>query len=358
MQEHLISRQIHRCNRNLLLVNAALIVAGLLWAAATQRYLYNCFVGPFPFSHAELVRSIDLKATRYFISINDVKPVESGLQYIETTTDKYTNAVKSKKVTATYFVAPVDGTFLIIKSPQDTPLSSYQGAMVPVSSEVRSWFQKELLDDKHRNFDDVFLPYVLDSSSFRSNAYLSIAIAFPIIVLAAYNVKKALGRFGHPESSPIYKQLAHYDCPSETVAQMIATEFKREGVIVVKSLMLSSSWLLNQTFFNLTVFHVGEIVWAYQKVTSHSYNFIPTGKSYGFIVADKFGRMIERDLGRGKTSQEQAAGFLQDLAARAPWAIYGYSDELKAEYANNRPTLVAHVQERKDSYFNAATPNE
>ena len=117
MQNNPISHQIRRCNRNLLLVNAALILAGLIWASVSHRYLYNCFAGPFPLPHADLERRSDSSAVRYFVALEDLKPVESGLQYVETTVDKYTNAVKSKKVTATYFVARVNDKFLIIKSP-------------------------------------------------------------------------------------------------------------------------------------------------------------------------------------------------------------------------------------------------
>jgi hypothetical protein len=357
MWNNVIGRQIGRCNRNLLVVNAGIILIGVIWAYSAQRYLYNCFLGPFPIPHAELVRPIESIALRYFVSLDGLKPVETGLQNIETTVDKYSNAVKSKKVKATYFVAPVEDRFLLIKSPQETPSSTYQGALIPVPADVRSWFQKELLDDKNRRFDDVFIPYLLDSSSFRSDAYIAFAIGLPIMLLAAYNSRKALARIRNMENSPIYRSLKRHDVPPETVAQMIDNEFKQEGVTVVKSLMLSSSWLLHKTLFNLSIVHLNEIIWIYAKVTSHSYNFIPTGKSYGFIVADQAGRMIELDLGRGKSSEREATSFLQNLAAQIPWIIVGYSDELKEEYTKDRRAFVAAVQQRKSSYFNKESSN-
>jgi len=303
MWNNVIGRQIRRCNRNLLVVNVCIIIIGIIWAYNARRYLYNCFLGPFPVTQAELVRPIDSTGMRYFVSLDGLKPIETGLQDIETTVDKYTNAVKSKKVKATYFIAPVEDKLFLIKSPQEILSSSYQGALIPVTSDVRSWFQKELLDDKNRRFDDVFIPYLVDSSSFRSDAYIAFAIGVPVMLLAAYNSRKALARIRNMENSPIYRSLKRYDVPPETVAQMVDNEFKQEGVTVVKSLMLSSSWLLHKTLFNLTIVHLNEIVWVYAKVTSHSYNFIPTGKSYGFSVADQAGRMIELDLGRGKSSE-------------------------------------------------------
>jgi hypothetical protein len=336
----------------LLLVNAGILAALLIWGYRADRYLYNCLAGPFTISQDELLRVINPRDMfRYFVTVDGLKPLETGLQNIEQTEDKYTHEVKSKKVTATYFAARVHDKLLLIKSPDATAVASYRGALLPVAADVHSWFQKELLDEKKLSFYSVFLPFFVDATSFRSNAYISLAVAVPIGLLAAYNVKRAITRMNDMQMSPIYKWLEHYDVPPAAVSHMIEQELKAGGTTIsVGSLRLTSSWLLNRTFFHLDVVHLNEIVWIYQKVTKHYHNFIPTGKSYGVIVSDKWGRQIEVDLGRGK-AKEDAPSFLHNLGSRIPWVVAGYSDELKRHYAKNRADFVAEVDERRKAFI-------
>ena len=158
MWENVIGRHIIRCNRNLLLVNAGVLTALLLWAGVSERYLYNCFNGPFHTTHNALINITNPdNLRRYFVSIDQLEPLETGLQDIETTKNKSTQEVKSRKVTATYFAAPLtESRVLLIKSPTSTSSSAYQGSLIAVPNDVRVYFQRELLDPKKRQFDDVF----------------------------------------------------------------------------------------------------------------------------------------------------------------------------------------------------------
>src|SRR5207302_1608302 len=147
---------------------------------------------------------------QYFVSIRELKPLETGLQSVEQKIDKYTNKVSSEKITGNYLAAPLETQFgkkvLLIKTPLTTLSSSY-------------------------------------------------------------------------EESPIYKWLEHYTQPPATTAQMIEEELRRPAEVwSIGSLKLTSSWLMNQSFFDLTIMNLIEVVWVYQKVTRHYYNFIPTGK--------------------------------------------------------------------------------
>ena len=48
-------------------------------------------------------------------------------------------------------------------------------SVIPVPADVRAYFQKEFLDEKHRHFDDVFAPFVLGATDFRDDAYIGLS---------------------------------------------------------------------------------------------------------------------------------------------------------------------------------------
>jgi hypothetical protein len=354
MWENIVGRNIARCNRNLLWTNGVILSILLFWAYSQQRYLYNFFTGPSPISQHELTKITDTGVLhRYFVSIDQLKPFETGLRTVERTKDRYTNEVKSERVTASYFAAPIQKKLLLIKSPNSAVSASYEGALAPVPPGVRSYFQKQVLDKRQKKFEDVFLPYFVDATGFRANAYIGLALGVPLALLAAYNIGKAMTRMNNVEASPIYKWLQHYDQQPAATGQMIDQDLKASGdSSTLRPFVLTSSWLLHKTFFNFKVIQLSEIVWVYQKVTRHSVNFIPTGKTYGVIVADKFGRKIEVDAGRG--AQQHVANFVTALVNRVPWVIAGYSDQLRNEYQKNRAALIAAVDARRAQYSRQA----
>jgi hypothetical protein len=346
MWGNIIGHHIRRCNRNLFLVNVCVLAALGFWGYTSERYLYNCAVGPLLITQEELFRVSDpTNMLRNFVSISGIQPLETGLQDIEKAEGS------PAKVKADYFAAPIQGRLLLIKSPEPRPTSNYEGALLPVPPNVQSWLQKNLLDEKHRQFHDVFLPYLVDANSFRKQAYICLAFCLPLGLLAAYNVRNAITRMNNIEASPIYQWLCHYDQSPPAVAQMIDQDLKTTGDIhSAGSVQVTTSWLLNKRFFTVDVSHLNEIVWVYQKVTQHSYNLIPTGKSHQVVVSDKWGRTIELTFGRGKIASEKAAALLQVIGTRIPWVVAGYSEELKQEYLKNRPQFVTAVDERRNAF--------
>jgi hypothetical protein len=352
MWENLVGRHIRRCNRNLFFVNAVILVALLVWGYSSKCYLYNCFKGPFPTTHDALVKIADASVLqRYFVSVNHLEPLGTGLQYVETTKDKYTQEVKSQKITATYFAASLgEDRFLIIKSPASKPASRYDGSLTVVPGDVRAYFQKELLDSKERKFEEVFVPYLLDAETFRSQAYWGFLFAVPLGALAAFNIYKAINRFSNIEVSPIFTSLKRFNQPPAITADMIQQEVNTSGDLSpVRSVCVTSSWFLRKSLFGLAVLHWTEIVWIYQKVTSHYYQCVPTGKTYALIVGDVYGRRIEVEVGRWK-AKDATTRLLSLLASNLPWVVAGYTEDLKTEYEKNRAGFIAAVQERQKQY--------
>ncbi|HKE26326.1 MAG TPA: DUF6709 family protein [Bryobacteraceae bacterium] len=353
MWDNVVGRHIRRCNRNLLLLNAAILGALGLLAFWNSRYLLNCFQGPFPIKFETLSKITDpQKEAHYYVSVDNLSLVETGLQSVEKNVNKSTYEVKSEKVTATFFLAKGSRP-LIIKSTSESGAKHYAGALVPIPNDVRAYFQKELLDERHMQFDDVFAPFMLDATDFKGDAYIGLGICIPIGLLAAWNVRKAVARIQNVQNSPIYKGLNHYEQPPELAAHAIDEEFKNyKNRSPISSITLLPSWLLHKSFFHFTAMHLNEIVWVYQKVTRRSVNSIPVGKTFAIVVYDANGRVVEVDAGRG--SEKVASSFVAILQKCIPWAVFGYSDELKDRYKKSRSDFAEAVRARYIEYSNKA----
>ncbi|HXG98201.1 MAG TPA: hypothetical protein VNJ06_13955 [Gemmatimonadales bacterium] len=83
---------------------------------------------------------------------------------------------------------------------------------------------------------------------------------------------------------------------------------------------------------------------AHKKITRHSVNFIPTGKTYEAIVACYGGTATIP--GKEKKVNE----LLTFVQQRAPWAIYGYSDQLAATFTKHRQDFVRSVEQRRQEW--------
>ena len=350
MWENSIGWHIRKCNRRILVVNSVVLAALVLGTAYNQRYLYNCFKGPLPTSPDALVKAANpAGGQRYFVSFDQVKAVKAGLQRTETSNG-------TTRVAETYFAVRTGSKFLVIQSPDSTASASYDGALVPVSDDLREQLQKKL-DSRNLKYDDIFLPYMLDADSFRSGGYVGLALGIPLALLALYNIVKAVRRMNDMETSPVARSLRRFSQPPANVAMLIDQDLKSSPEAVPGSaLMLGASWMLHPTFFGIDVLHRDEIMWVYEKVTTHRVNFVPTGKTYALVIGDERGRRIEVPAGgRGKRNgKEKLDVLLREVINRFPWVIAGYSDQRKNEYEKNRAAFVAFVRERQTQYLRAA----
>ena len=86
---------------------------------------------------------------------------------------------------------------------------------------------------------------------------------------------------------------------------------------------------------------MSDLLWAYKKVTKHSVNFIPTGKTYSGILVC-YGGTAE------VTGREANVDALLTYAAeRAPWAALGYSDDRNKLFKQKPQDFCAAVEQRK-----------
>jgi hypothetical protein len=347
MHGTIVERQIRRCNRHLLLVNAGLIGLCLLSLVLAQRYLYNCVAGPFPVSANELLSMTPASGSRNYVAVTDDFDAKDTGVYEEHT-------ISGVPTGSDHFLAaPLGGRLLLIKASTETPQKHYKGAVSAIPPGIRRLLEEDVRKEG-RQFSDLFLPTMLDATSYRSDAYFFLLIGLPTFGFCVRNVKKALSRMEDHKHSPVYAAINRYDASPEKIAAILDAEASSDGVVNCGSFTLTHSWLLHKTFFNFTPFHLDEIVWTYPKqTTTYYYGVIPVGQSHSLVIADAAGRTAESNLGRGRSRKKSIQEFITMITTRAPWIVFGYDDELKAAYHKNRQEFVAAVAERRRAHDEA-----
>jgi len=312
------------------------ILAGaVLFALAQSRYIGNFVKGPFEVGPPELGAITDVSTTpRYFVTVTGSKVIDTGIQQIRTR--KHAGVETGRSVSAAYYALVVGDRFLIVKRAAGMP-TIVQGELAAMPAELdRHLFNSPQMQAIRGRF----YPYYLDDSSFRVPGYIGIVVA---LILAVLLVKFGLPawRYARDASShPVVKRVVAWGDPVGT-----AVEARRESNSPPRykggGWRVTDKYLIRRAPFAFDLLRLSDLLWAYKKVTKHSVNFIPTGKTYaGMLVC--YGGAAE------VTGREANVDALLTYAAeRAPWAVLGYSDDLSKLFRQKTQDFCAAVEQRK-----------
>jgi hypothetical protein len=308
--------------------------AAVLFAASQHRYISNFLSGPFDFGQAELDAIEDVAAApRYFVRVTGSKALDTGIQQL--TTRKRAGAETTRSVSASFYALVVGERFLVVKR-------SHEGATTAVG-ELRAMpveLQQHLFATQQMQaIRGRFYPYYLDESAFRGPGYIGAAVALVLVVLL---VKYGLPAWRYARDAathPLVKRVASWGDPLG-----VAVEARRESESPRHrggSWRVGDQYLIQSAPFAFDLLRLSDLLWGYKKVTKHSVNFIPTGKTYACILAC-YGGTAE------VTGREKDVDALLAFAAeRAPWAVFGYTDELSRTFKHKTAEFCAVVEERK-----------
>jgi hypothetical protein len=104
---------------------------------------------------------------------------------------------------------------------------------------------------------------------------------------------------------------------------------------------VSRRWLIKKSLLTFDFVSASDICWVYGKNTKHYINFIPTHTTHSIEAKLRSGRTLSDSLSAKKRDKELAL-----LHRLAPWAFFGYSDELKNAWRKNRLDFVSAVDSR------------
>jgi len=310
-----------------------LLGCAALFAFAQSRYIKNFITGPFDVAQPDLDAIADVSTTpRYFVRVTGSKAIETGIQQIKT---RKRAGVETSSVSAAYYVLVVGDRLLVVKRAEGIP-TTVQGelAAMPVALERHLFNTPQMQTIRGR-----FYPYYLDDSRFRMPGYIGGGIALVLVVLFVMFGLPAWRYARDVSSHPVVKRVAAWGDPVGTAvdARREAASPRHRG----GGWHVTDKYLIRRAPFAFDLLRLSDLLWAYKKVTKHSVNFIPTGKSYAALLVC-YGGAAE------VTGREKNVDALLAFAAeRAPWAIFGHSDDLDKLFKQKPQDFCAAVEQRK-----------
>lgn len=340
MESTIVWRQIQKFNNSLRwhnLIGLALLT-GL--GALQYRYLRNCFLGPQKIDSAQLLKITDPdKLDRDFVTYTSEKAFDTGFT-------KVSKRRSSETTTSKYAVAIVGGekALLVEAQPEDNLSNpTFTGGLSTISDDVQTKIVDPLLQEAP-SMKARMLPMILETDDYRFWSYLLVPLLLGGIGICSWNVYQAGVRAKDPRKHPVYKTLARYG-----EADLMATDLDRElrthhniDNLKANDTYITPNWLVHPQTYGLQVVQFDRLMWVYKKVTSHSVNFIPTGKSYELLMHDDFGK--EHTI---KMSEQEVHATIEEINGYAPWAVVGFSDEIKGLWDKQRDEFYQLVAERK-----------
>jgi len=303
---------------------------------ANTRYVGNFVRGPFNIGAADLAQVGDVTTTpHYFVKVAGTKAMDTGLQEVSVETEN--GVEKSRSVTANYYALEVGDRLLVVKSP-GAAMRVAQGTLTPLSEDLdHNLFSSPEMQAARSHF----YPFYLDAAaSFRAGGYWGIAIGLVLLALLAWKARPAWRGLQDPGSHPLAVRVGKWGSPVDT-SGAIEREWRAPGNTRMGRWTVTPRYLIQSALFRFNVLRFEDLLWAYKKVTKHSVNFIPTGKTYQAIV-HAYGGNAELP-----GSQKNVDAMLQEAARRAPWAIVGFTTEIQQLFLKNNREFCAAVEERR-----------
>jgi len=333
-----IVKMIRAASRRRVVAWGLSLMCGVLLATSDRRYVDNFLRGPFELGAADLDSIHDVTATpRYFARVSGSKVIDTGIRQYTVQT---TNGVEtSRSESGAYYALAVGDKFLIVKGGPDV-----SGAAVGELAPWPSGLADQMFDSKEmRALRRRFYPFYVSNESFRLAGYIVIGLA---LVFAFFFVRQAVPAWRHlrdPSAHPLTTRMAPWGDPLG-VAVVAEREFDSPRHKGGDGWRVGDTYLVRSTLFRFDVLRLQDLLWAYKKVTKHSINFIPTGKTYQAILTCHGGTAAMS--GREKRVDEILA-FAQQ---RVPWAVLGYTAEIAALFKNNAPEFARSVEERRSAW--------
>ncbi len=318
------------------------LVCGVLLATSDRRYIDNFLHGPFELGTADLDSIHNVTATpRYFARVSGSKILDTGIrQYTVHTTS---GVEMSRSESGAYYALVVGDKFLIVKAGRDVS-SVAEGELAPWPSGL----EDQLFDSKEmRALRSRFYPFYVSNESFRLAGYVVIGLA---LVFTFFFVRQAVPAWQHlrdPSAHPLVTRVASWGDPLG-VAVAAEREFGSPRYKGGDGWRVGDTYLVQSKFFRFDVLRLQGLLWAYKKVTKHSVNFIPTGKTHQAILACYGGSAVIK--GREKHVDEILA-FAQQ---RVPWAVLGYTPEIATLFKNKTPEFASAVEKRRSEWEHKA----
>ena len=330
-----ISKRIRAVSFRRVVVWSLLLVGGLFLATSDRRYIANFLSGPYKLARADLDSIRDVEATpHYYAHVSGDRVLDTGLR--QYTVHTQSGVETSREESAAYHALVVGNHYLVVRT-AGVESREAEGKLVPWPEEL----EQQLFDSKEmRQLRSSFYPFYLDTDSFRRPGFVGIGIGIVFLLLFVWQAIPAWRAWRDPEHHPLAQRIAKWGDPIGLAVEA-EHEYNNSLLRGKSGWRLGNKYLVRSTFFTFNLFRLQDVLWAYKKITKHSVNFIPTGKSYEAIVNCYGGTATI------PATEKKVGDILNFVQQRTPWAIFGFSDELAATYNKHRQDFARAVEQRK-----------
>ena len=336
--ESWIAGRIRTTSRRRVVTWTLVLIGGVLLATSDRRYVANFVRGPHRLAQADLDSIRDVRLTpRYYARVAGEKIIDTGIREYTIHTR---NGVETSREESGAYVALVLGNRFLIVHTEGAGSQIAEGKLAPWPADLEG----QLFDnDETRALRSSFYPFYLDGDSFRRPGYVVIAIGIVFVLLFIWQAVPAWRAWRDPERHPLAKRIAAWGDP---IAVGVEAEREFDNALLQGGAgwRFGSKYLVQSRFFTFNVLRFSDVLWGYKKVTKHSVNFIPTGKTYEAIVNCYGGTATIP----GKDKKVEA--LLEFVQQRSPWAIFGFSDELAATFNKHLQDFTSAVEQRRQQW--------
>ncbi len=336
--ESWIAGRIRTTSRRRVVTWTLVLIGGVLLATSDRRYVANFFQGPHRLAQTDLDAISDVTVTpRYYARVAGEKVIDTGIRQYTISTRG--GVETSRKESGAYYALALGNRFLIVRTEGDESQIA-EGKLGPWPDELEG----QLFDsDEMKALRSSFYPFYLDGDSFRRPGYVVIAIGIVFLLLFGWQAVPAWRAWRDPERHPLAKRVAAWGDPI-AVAVEAEREFDNPLLKGGAGWRFGGKYLVQSRFFTFNVLRFRDVLWGYKKITKHSVNFIPTGKTYEAIVNCYGGTATIP----GKDKKVDT--LLEFVEQRAPWAIFGFSDELAATFNKHQQDFASGVEQRRQQW--------
>jgi hypothetical protein len=318
------------------------LAVGLAFLGFQARYLRNFFAGPYAMDEAALTATGDpATAPRYFVKVTPANVLDTGIQ--ETTTETE-NGTPTKTYVSSQFWAARMGHHLLIVRSKAKPGAQITGQLEPMPD----YLAQELFTGTNATLmEQVTYPLVLDTQGFRKEGYIILAVAAVFLWLMWVFIRRSLRYASDPWKHPAIVRAAKWG-DAHLISAEVERDLQEATRFSAHGITLADHYVVTNTFFRFNVFRMHDLLWAYKKITKRRVNFIiPAGKEYDAVLKFYGGEIAFRKLGYGHR-EEKVEEVLKWAAERAPWAVFGYSDQLNTLFTKQTAEFVRAVEARRE----------
>lgn len=216
------------------------------------------------------------------------------------------------------------------------------GRLVSMSGESKQ-FYNEYIDSLgwEPEEEEVFIPYMVmtgkAAGGFTGDFIFFGIVALLIIAFGIFLLVKGL-------TGGALKNVRKY-CEATGNKEMAMQRLERfyAQTQPVEGIRVSPEFIMAQTSGAILVNDTSKVLWVYQHVLSHYTNGIPTGKTYTIFVWMTDGTKMEIPM-KGKKKSEEALDY---IGRSLPYIFFGYDEQLKAAYNQNRQGMIQAMTDRR-----------